>query len=98
MSTSCTYDLTELRREVTSQGEFWVSEETSSRYDANGKVISGPAVADLPYYEMKLDVSKIGGPPDTLYVIIGSERSPDWRFTIPSEITRNAELQSDLPK
>ena len=84
MSTASTYDLTGLRRQDSNGSEVWVSEEDTSRFDRFGKVISGPAVADLPFYEMKVDVSEVGGPADTVYAIIGSEKSSDWRLKAPT--------------
>ncbi|MCO6431204.1 MAG: hypothetical protein J5J00_10115 [Deltaproteobacteria bacterium] len=84
MSTSCTYDLTALK--PLDGGKVWASEETPSRYDKFGKVLAGPAVADLPYYELKIGEGELDGPADTLYVVIGSERPKDWRLQIPTAL------------
>lgn len=83
MSTSCTYDLTALVQRQEGEKTIWVSEETTSKYSSEGKVLSGPAKADLPYYELIIDTGDTEGVKDTLYVKIGAEKSPDWRLAPP---------------
>ena len=83
MSTLCTKDLSPLVLKKSPEGDrMWVSRYSASTYRLNGKVITGPAIRDLPYYELKLDSSKYGGPKDTLYAVIGQERAPSWRLAI----------------
>lgn len=83
MSTLCTYDLTPLELEKTAEGEMFVSRFTSSRYRKDGTVVSGPSKFDLPYYELVIAPEVWGGPLDTLYVKVGTERPPSWRLPIP---------------
>lgn len=79
MSTMCTYDLSALRRVVTGDTYIWTSTLTDSKYHADGTVLSGPATAALPYYELRIDALVHGGPVDTLYVQIGIEKDKSWR-------------------
>lgn len=84
MSTLCTYDTSALvEKPLPGGGYKLVSVFEGSEYDRNGKVIKGPAVADLPYYKLEIAPEVYGGPPDTLYVKIGEEVSPDWRLPVP---------------
>jgi nitrite reductase/ring-hydroxylating ferredoxin subunit len=80
MSTACTYDLTALRRVLVQNGYIFVSERTGAKYTASGEIIEGPQREPLPYYELRLDALVHGGPIDTLYVRIGSEKPADWRL------------------
>jgi Rieske Fe-S protein len=83
MSTECTYDLSNLKPERQANGEaVWVSSYTSSKYDSQGRVISGPARENLPYYLLEANNSVVGGPVDTLYARIGYKKSPDWRLKV----------------
>ncbi|MBX7139312.1 MAG: Rieske 2Fe-2S domain-containing protein [Oligoflexia bacterium] len=80
MSTECTYDLARLVRRPGGDGYIFVSPYNGSEYDYQGKVLKGPAVANLPYYVLRLDSSTYGGPKDTLFVQIGVEKPVDWRL------------------
>lgn len=82
MSTMCTYDLTYLKRKQVDGQTLYVSEYTDSKYDLQGNVVSGPAIAALPYYQLKLDAGEYGGPKDTLYVYIGKTVPPEWRLNL----------------
>ncbi len=82
MSTMCTYDLTYLERKLVNGRELLVSTYTDSKYDLNGKVVSGPSVRDLPYYELKIAAGIYGGARDSLFAYVGREVSPDWRLEI----------------
>lgn len=83
MSTLCTHDLTPLSRETTPEGETWRSKETTSRYSSDGKVLEGPAVGDLPYYQLELEAWEYGGPKNTLYAKVGREKPREWRLSVP---------------
>ena len=82
MSTMCTHDLTYLVRKNINGRDLLVSEYTSSQYDMTGGVVSGPAVGNLPYYELKIEPGVYGGPKDTLYVYVGKEVPSDWRLEL----------------
>lgn len=84
MSTMCTKDASILVRRAGPNGEILASQYTSSTYDLNGKVLSGPAVKNLPYYELFLDQGTYGGAKDTLYARIGVEKGSDWRLPVPT--------------
>ncbi|NDC38571.1 MAG: hypothetical protein EBZ48_11020 [Proteobacteria bacterium] len=85
MSTLCTHDLSPLVLIRHPDGsEVFASEYSKSRYRKDGEVTSGPAVADLPYYKLKIDEGVYGGPRDTLYVEVGSEVPSTWRLPLPS--------------
>lgn len=86
MSTMCTKDASILVRRDGPGGVVLASQYTSSTYDLEGKVLSGPAVKNLPYYELTLDQGTYGGPRDTLYVHIGVEKDAGWRLPVPSEL------------
>ncbi len=83
MSTYCTYDLAHLELRTTGRDSIWVSPWSASTYDKGGRVLTPPSKADLPYYELELSSGEYGGPRDTLYVKIGSEKAPEWRLVIP---------------
>lgn len=82
MSTQCTYDLSPLVRKMTAQGQVWASEYSTSTYSWDGKVLTGPAKEDLPYYEVRLESGKYGGPINTLYVAVGEERPKGWTLKV----------------
>lgn len=82
MSTECTHDLSALRLVERNGEKIFISDYSTSTYDWNGKVLSGPAKANLPYYSLRVDSGVYGGPKDTLYVDIGDERPPSWRLPI----------------
>lgn len=82
MSTLCTFDLSSLKQVASDSGYVWKSESTSSTYSAEGKVLTGPAQHDLPYYRMVLDQWDIKSPKNTLYVYIGDEQPASWRLKI----------------
>ncbi len=83
MSSLCTYDLTPLSQASSESGIIWESKYSTSRYDQQGKVISGPAKHALPYYRLRFDSGVYNGPKDTLYALIGDEVEPGWRLQIP---------------
>jgi Rieske Fe-S protein len=83
MSTLCTHDLSVLRRRNGPNGPMLASVYTSSTYDLNGKVLSGPAIKDLPYYELYVEQGVAEGARDTLYARIGSEKPREWRLPVP---------------
>lgn len=82
MSTVCTHDLTTLKRRSSPQGDIFVSSDSTSSYDINGKVLTGPAIGDLPYYSLKLESGVYGGPIDTLFVEVGEKVPSNWRFKV----------------
>lgn len=83
MSTLCTHDLTQLVLDEGADGQRkWRSRSSTSSYSFDGDVLSGPAVQRLPYFELQLQSGTYGGPKDTLYVIVGSEKPPSWRLSI----------------
>jgi len=82
MSTYCTYDLSPLTFKPGPGGGIFASSTTTSTYDFDGHVLSGPAKADLPYYELRLDSSVYGGPKDALYAYVGQVRPKNWRLKI----------------
>jgi len=83
MSTECTHDLSGLVPKKTDHGVVFFSEYSDSQYAEDGKVLHGPAVADLPYFELRLDESVYGGPKDSLYVQIDKEVPKEWRLPYP---------------
>ena len=87
MSTTCTYDLSPLLKQRYQNSYVWVSSFTDSTYDALGKVRTGPATIDLPYYRIEFGASAYGGPIDTIYVEVGVERDKDWRIAPPPPAT-----------
>lgn len=91
MSTSCTYDLSRLVLRKVDGKLILVSTLSPSTYDLDGQVLSGPAKANLPYYELRFDAGVYGGPRDTLYVYVGREVSRDWRLPVTDEMLRAAE-------
>ena len=80
MSTACTFDVSSLERVPSGDSYIFASSYTASRYDRAGKVLHGPAKADLPYYRLWLGRSEDNGPPDAIYVAIGEEVPPAWRL------------------
>lgn len=93
MSTECTYDLSPLKLVKDAEGERFVSDYTPSKYDVSGKVLSGPAKAPLPYYELVAAPLDYGGQINTFYVRIGTEKPSSWRLKVPEELLRKAEVQ-----
>jgi hypothetical protein len=88
----CTSDLSTLELVRQDGEEFWYSRFSQSRYSLDGRVLSGPAKADLPFYELVLDAALFGGPVDTLYARIGNEKPRDWRLQLTAEV--NASVSS----
>lgn len=80
MSTACTYDLSALTRVSDQGGRHWASSYSSSSYDDQGRVLKGPARANLPYYRIELAAGTYGGVPDTLFVQVGVEVDSTWRL------------------
>lgn len=97
MSTDCTHDLSSLVLRKVEGKLILVSTLSASTYDVDGKVLSGPAKVDLPYYELRFDAGVYGGARDTLYVYVGREVSPSWRLPVTDEMLRLAEGQSTAP-
>ena len=91
MSTQCTYDLSRLALRKTEQGLVLYSPFSQTTYDLEGRVLSGPAKVNLPYYEIQFNAGVYGGPGDTLYVYVGREVSPSWRLPVTAEMLRAAE-------
>lgn len=93
MSTECTLDLSALEVRTAPNGEkIWASPFSASTYSYDGKVLSGPATHDLPYYEAHIDAGAYNGPADTLYAIIGPEKARQWRLKVeppPDPASRN---------
>jgi hypothetical protein len=83
MSTMCTYDSTYLVRKKEGDREIYLSTYTDSKYELDGKVISGPAIADLPYYKLKYAAGSYESPIDTLFAEVGREVPRDWRLAVP---------------
>lgn len=79
MSTLCTYDLSALS--LTTEGDL-ISKFNPSRYAHDGHVLKGPAVKNLPYYELVLDRDDIDKPLEYFFVRVGTEVSADWRLKV----------------
>ena len=79
MSTLCTHDLSSLMFD----GKRFSSPNSRSTYDDFGRVLTGPATANLPYFKVVLDAALYGGPKDTLYARVGVEVPETWRLVIP---------------
>ncbi|MBX7143731.1 MAG: Rieske 2Fe-2S domain-containing protein [Oligoflexia bacterium] len=83
MSTMCSHDLSALELKEVDGKRVFYSQFTSSSYDLDGNVLSGPAVEALPYYELYIDQGTYDGMRDTLYARVGEKRSKDWRLPLP---------------
>lgn len=83
MSTACTYDLSALIFSERDGKLLWRSQYTESSYNPDGTVAHGPTQYPLPYYKLVIAPGTIGGAPDTLFVEVGVQRSPDWRLPLP---------------
>ena len=83
MSTLCTYDLSPLELKTNDSGQkIWVSRYSDSQYSLDGKVLHGPAKANLPYYYVQIDRNSYDGPRDGIYVQLGKEVEPEWRLSL----------------
>ena len=82
MSTYCTYDLAALELRQGEAGPVLVCPRSGSAYSTDGRVLKGPAKANLPYFKLELAESEYGGPKDALYAAVGVERSPHWRLQV----------------
>ncbi|MCB0338445.1 MAG: Rieske 2Fe-2S domain-containing protein [Bdellovibrionales bacterium] len=82
MSTECTHDLNSLSLADSGEDRYLVCNLCGSEFNLNGDVRKGPAVTGLPFYEIRRDALLIGGPPNTLYVKIGTKVAKDWRLPI----------------
>lgn len=82
MSTKCTHDLSNLLLNRAGGRIVFSSSYSPSTYDQNGKVLTGPAKFDLPYFRLKIEAGKYGGPRNTLYAVIGDEVGPSWRMSL----------------
>ena len=83
MSTTCTYDESDLVPVKHGDSFIFKSSYTTSSYTAEGKVLSGPARGDLPYFQIELAPGDDEVSPDTLYVNVGREVSSAWRLAVP---------------
>jgi nitrite reductase/ring-hydroxylating ferredoxin subunit len=81
MSTECTFDGTPLNLITVDDSFILKSSYSDSSYSNFGKVLTGPAKSDLPYYKTLQAAEKLGGAIDTLYVVIGSEVGEKWRMS-----------------
>ncbi len=91
MSTLCTKDLSPLEHKWADERNVWASKYTQSTYEWDGKVRTGPATRNLPYFSIKLESSKYGGPLDMLYVTIGDEKPSEWRLAVPQNALEAAQ-------
>lgn len=91
MSTQCTYDLSPLLLRRVDGKLVLVSQYSSSTYDIDGRVLSGPARVDLPYYELRFEAELYGGPRNTIYVQLGREVGPSWRLPVTAEMEQAAQ-------
>lgn len=80
MSTACTYDLSALIRVVTPEGIRWRSAFSTSEYNDEGRVVRGPARADLPFYKLTLSRDFYHGPVFSVFARVGEEVSRSWRL------------------
>jgi hypothetical protein len=80
MSTMSTYDLSLLSFKQAENARVLVSSESESVFAEDGRVLKGPAVEPLPYYEIQFDESEYGGPKDSLYAYVGRIKPKDWRL------------------
>ena len=80
MSTYSTIDLYPLVRKKSGDSYIFTSEYDSSTFAADGKVLTGPARHDLPYYRLYIDQEVVDTPEDTLFVRIGEEVPKNWRL------------------
>ena len=85
MSTRCTFDQSKLVRTVPGEKAVFYSSENGSRYDYRGRVLSGPATKNLPYYKLYIGAGAHGGPIDTLYATVGESKPDNWRLVIPKK-------------
>ena len=86
MSTECTVDLSPLELVEEGENRFLRSRFSTAKYSLTGQVLSGPAVAPLPYFKARLAEGIWGGAKDTLFVEIGSlnEVNSEWRLSLGS--------------
>lgn len=84
MSTECTVDLSPLELVEVGRERFFISRFSGAHYSVEGKVLSGPAKAPLPYFRARLAEGSWGSARDTLFVELGSlnEVEPDWRLPL----------------
>ena len=84
MSTECTVDLSPLELIEEGKNRFLRSRFSAAKYSLTGQVLSGPAVAPLPYFKARLAEGVWGGAKDTLFVEIGSlnEVNSEWRLSL----------------
>lgn len=83
MSTYCTKDLSHLAVTKGEGGATLSCPYDHSSFDGEGKVLTGPAISDLPYYKLEYSPDTYGGPVDSLYVKVGEEVAKDWRLELP---------------
>jgi len=86
MSTQCTYDLSQLELRRVDGKLILVSAYSASTYDIEGRVLTGPATVNLPYYELQFEPNVFGDPRNTLFARIGREVSPSWRLAVTAEM------------
>lgn len=82
MSTQCTFDLSDLSLVGQGPSARLRSRFNESEYTIKGLPTHGPTVTPLPYYRLELASAVYGGPPNTLYVRIGSEVPEGWRLRV----------------
>lgn len=83
MSTLCSRELRRLKARKEAEGPVLFCDVCGSEFAADGKVLKGPAVAPLPYFELIIAEGKPNGPKDTLYAQIGVEVDKSWRLPMP---------------
>lgn len=82
MSTHCTFNRTALSIQEVEGKKVLSSRYSASSYDIFGNVLTGPTRHPLPYYVLQLEPWTAGGPPDTLFVLVGRERPREWRLPV----------------
>jgi hypothetical protein len=97
MSTECTRDLSPLELRVEGNEKFWASRFSKSTYEYGGDIRTGPTIRPLPYYELRFEAGKYGGPVDTLYAVIGSKKGKAWRLPFPEIPVQNADSVNAPP-
>jgi nitrite reductase/ring-hydroxylating ferredoxin subunit len=87
MSTQCTYDLSQLELRRVDGKLVLVSAYSTSTYDLDGRVLTGPATVNLPFYELQFEPKVVGEPRTTLFARVGREVAPSWRLPVTAEMT-----------
>jgi hypothetical protein len=87
MSTQGTYDLSQLELRRVDGKLVLVSAYSTSTYDLDGRVLTGPATVNLPFYELQFEPKVVGEPRNTLFARVGREVAPSWRLPVTAEMT-----------